>query len=218
MMDNNNNNIIIIDQIITLTTTLSTYLPLTPLATLIGLTCLIAQINFTLLLDKRLSSFLWKKQTTGGGPWNDLPGFTAHQLIALPSMCILTYCGVKSWFFTDTDDSSISMDTPYQRIFGQSNPSNIPLAIGSGAILLWDIPSSYFIKELNDPLMALHHVGMFMVATVMGGMFCGSSGSDSGGQQQQQMIGYYYVPYYFGVIEMSSVPLSYVDVFHPKYK
>jgi hypothetical protein len=142
-------------------------------------------------------------------------------------MCILTYCGIKAWFFTDnatiTDAAGniISMDTPYQRIFGQSNPSNIPLAIGSGAILLWDIPSSYFIKELNDPLMALHHVGMFMVATVMGGMFCGSSGSDNSGgqqQQQQQMIGYYYVPYYFGVIEMSSVPLSYVDVFHPKYK
>ena len=213
-MDNNN---IIIDQLISLTTTLSTYLPLTPLATLIGLTCLIAQINFTLLLDKRLlSSFLWKQNA---GPWNDLPGFTAHQLIALPSMCILTYCGIKSWFF-DTDNATttitdaagniINMDTPYQRIFGHSDPHNIPLAIGSGAILLWDIPSSYFIKELNDPLMGLHHVGMFMVATVMGGMFCSG--------QQQQMIGYYYVPYYFGVIEMSSVPLSYVDVFHPKYK
>lgn len=207
MMENNN---IIINQLISLTTTLSTYLPLTPLATLIGLTCLIAQINITLLLDnkRRLSSFLWNKQN--GGPWNDLPGFTAHQLIALPSMCILTYCGIKSWFFdTTTTDDSISMDTPYQRIFGQSNPHNIPLAIGSGAILLWDIPSSYFIKELNDPLMGLHHVGMFLVATVMGGMFCSG---------QQQMIGYYYVPYYFGVIEMSPVPLSYVDVFHPKYK
>ncbi len=207
MMDNNNN--IIIDQLISLTTTLSTYLPLTPLATLIGLTCLVAQINFTLLLDKRLS-FLWKQ--TSVGPWNDLPGFTAHQLIALPSMCILTYCGIKSWFFdTDTTDAAgniINMDsTPYQRIFGQSNPSNIPLAIGSGAILLWDIPSSYYVRELNDLLMHLHHAGMFMVATVMGGV-CSSG----------QMIGYYYVPYYFGVIEMSSVPLSYVDVFHPKYK
>ena len=217
MVDNiiNNKNILI-DQLISLSTTLSTYLPLTPLATLIGLTCLIAQINITLLLNnkRRLSSFfLWNKQNVG--PWNDLPGFTAHQLIALPSMCILTYCGIKSWFFdTTTTDTSITddniniMDTPYQRIFGHSDPHNIPLAIGSGAILLWDIPSSYFIKELNDPLMGLHHVGMFLVATVMGGMFCGG----------QQMIGYYYVPYYFGVIEMSSVPLSYVDVFHPKYK
>mmetsp|Transcript_17874 Transcript_17874/g.25325 ORF Transcript_17874/g.25325 Transcript_17874/m.25325 type:complete len:178 (+) Transcript_17874:1-534(+) len=55
--------------------------------------------------------------------------------------------------------------------------------------------------------MLFHHVGMFLVASTMSGAFSGG-----------QMIGYYYACYYFGVIEVSSIPLSYVDVFHPKYK
>ena len=32
------------------------------------------------------------------------------------------------------------------------------------------------------------------------------------------MIGYYYSPFYFGVIELSSIFLTYVDQFHPKRK
>merc|ERR1712071_429238 len=31
------------------------------------------------------------------------------------------------------------------------------------------------------------------------------------------MIGYYYASYYFGVIELSSIFLACVDIFHPKY-
>lgn len=59
--------------------------------------------------------------------------------------------------------------------------------------------------SLRDTIMLAHHIGMFAVAAIMSGMF--SNG---------QMIGYYYVPFYFGVIETSSVFLSVVDQFHPK--
>lgn len=41
----------------------------------------------------------------------------------------------------------------------------------------------------------------------MGGLFC-----ENGNQ-----IGNYYSSYYFGVIELSSVFLTFVDTFHPKY-
>ncbi|KAK1742313.1 hypothetical protein QTG54_006878 [Skeletonema marinoi] len=181
-------------------TTLSThYLPLTPIAVLIGVTCLVAQIFLTLLLDKRIFPRKWQ------GPWNDLPGFTAHQLIAFPSMCILTYYGMRDWFYNP--DKEVGNETSYDRVFGETNLSDIPLAIGSGAILIWDTPTSLLVPALQDPLMLFHHVGMFLVAATMSGAFSGG-----------KMIGYYYACYYFGVIEISSIPLTYVDVFHPKYK
>eukprot|EP00984_Skeletonema_dohrnii_P012102 scaffold4867_cov136-Skeletonema_dohrnii-CCMP3373.AAC.12 len=181
-------------------TTLSThYLPLTPIAILIGVTCLVAQIFLTLLLDKRIFPRKWQ------GPWNDLPGFTAHQLIAFPLMCILTYYGMRDSFYNP--DKEVGNETSYDRVFGETNLSDIPLAIGSGAILIWDIPTSLLVPALQDPLMLFHHVGMFLVAATMSGAFSGG-----------KMIGYYYACYYFGVIEISSIPLTYVDVFHPKYK
>mmetsp|Transcript_23944 Transcript_23944/g.35562 ORF Transcript_23944/g.35562 Transcript_23944/m.35562 type:complete len:308 (+) Transcript_23944:89-1012(+) len=181
-------------------TTLSThYLPLTPIAILIGVTCLVAQIFLTLLLDKRIFPRKWQ------GPWNDLPGFTAHQLIAFPLMCILTYYGMRDWFYNP--DKEVGNETSYDRVFGETNLSDIPLAIGSGAILIWDTPTSLLVPALQDPLMLFHHVGMFLVAATMSGAFSGG-----------KMIGYYYACYYFGVIEISSIPLTYVDVFHPKYK
>lgn len=187
------------NQLIDVASTLSTYLPLTPLGTLIGITCLFAQISLTLVLDKRIFPRKWH------GPWNDLPGFTAHQIIALPMMCILTYYGMKDWFFHPTKD--VGNESSYDRVFGHTNLNDVPLAIGSGAILIWDTPTGLLIPALQDPLMLCHHVGMFLVAATMSGAFCNG-----------RMIGYFYSCYYFGVIEISSIPLSYVDVFHPKYK
>jgi hypothetical protein len=190
----------LLTQLTNTATNLSTYLPLTPFATLIGLICVIAQITFTVLLDKRIFPRKWY------GPWNDLPGFTAHQLIALPNMCILTYYGIQDWFFT-ADKDIIGNQTSYDRVFGHSNSNHIPLAIGSGAVLIWDTPSGFIIPALQDPIMLMHHIGMFLVAATMSGAF-----------SKGKMIGYYYASYYFGVIEISSIPLSYVDLFHPKYK
>lgn len=175
------------------------YLPLTPLAIRIGVTCMAAQVTFTLLFNKRV-------KILPQGPWTHLTAFSAHQVVAFPLMVILTYVGWKDWFFDPNKD--IEGATATSRIFGYSNPEDIPLAIGSGAILLWDIPMGFISPPLRDPVMWGHHVGMFMVASVMSGLFC----------KHGNMIGYYYASYYFGVIELSSIFLAYVDIFHPKYK
>lgn len=180
-------------------TIISDYLPLSPLATHIGITCLFSQVTLTLLFNKRTG-------VVPSGPWTYLPAFTAHQLVALPLMIILSYVGWRDWFFSPNgyDEGATASD----RIFGYSNPNDISLAIGSGAILLWDTPTGLLSPPLRDPLMLAHHVGMFLVAATMSGTFC------SGGN----MIGYYYVPFYFGVIELSGIPLTYVDLFHPRYE
>eukprot|EP00579_Thalassiosira_antarctica_P002739 CAMPEP_0201875510 /NCGR_PEP_ID=MMETSP0902-20130614/7470_1 /ASSEMBLY_ACC=CAM_ASM_000551 /TAXON_ID=420261 /ORGANISM="Thalassiosira antarctica, Strain CCMP982" /LENGTH=306 /DNA_ID=CAMNT_0048402581 /DNA_START=44 /DNA_END=964 /DNA_ORIENTATION=- len=178
---------------------LSDYLPLSPLATNIGITCLLAQVAFTILFNKRTKVF-------PNGPWTHLTAFSAHQVVALPLMIILTYIGWRDWFFDPNKDEEGA--TAADRIFGYSNSNDIPLAVGTGAILLWDIPMGFISPPLRDPIMWAHHVGMFFVAATISGTFCKSG----------NMIGYYYSPFYFGVIEMSSIFLSYVDVFHPKYK
>lgn len=179
---------------------LSEHLPLTPLAINVGVTCLIIQLTFTILFNKRT-------KLLPEGPWNHLTLLSAHQVVAFPLMIILTYYGFKDWFF-DPNKESFSTSTPIDRIFGESNPNDVPLSIGSGAILLWDIPIGFISPPLRDPIMYAHHIGMFLVASIMSGLFC----------KWENMIGYYYASYYFGVIELSSVFLSYVDIFHPKYK
>mmetsp|Transcript_38427 Transcript_38427/g.80852 ORF Transcript_38427/g.80852 Transcript_38427/m.80852 type:complete len:299 (-) Transcript_38427:108-1004(-) len=178
---------------------LTDYLPLSSLAVHIGVTTLFAQIICTLIFAK-------STKVVPNGPWTNLPAFTAHQIVVLPLMVILTYIGWRDWFFDPQkyEEGSTSAD----RIFGYSNPNDIPLAVGTGAILLWDIPTGFISPSLRDPIMWAHHVGMYFVAATICGTFC------KGGQ----MIGYYYASYYFGVIEVSSIFLTYVDVFHPKYK
>lgn len=172
-------------------------LHLSPLATRIGLICLASQLILTILFDKRTNIL-------PHGPWSTLPGFTAHQIVAFPCMILLSYYGWKEWEF---DFSQYNASTSHERLFGTSNQNDVLLAYGTGAILLWDIPVGIFAPSLRDPIMMAHHVGMFGVAAVMGGLF--SNG---------QIIGHYYVPFYFGLIETSSVFLSIVDHFHPKRK
>jgi hypothetical protein len=174
---------------------ISEHSPLSPLATQVGLVCVIVQVTFTLIFG-----------LLPVGPWTRLRAFSAHKVVTLPAMILLTYLGVRDWFFLD--DGKYVVDTAYDRIFGMSNPSDLPLAYGIGAMLLWDTPVSILSPPMWDPFMLVHHVAMFLVAYTMSGGFC------AGGN----MIGYYYAPFYFGVIEFSSIPLTYVNVFHPKIK
>lgn len=167
-------------------------IPISDLATHIGVACIIVQIIFTILFRYILPH----------GPWTALSGFTAHKIVCLPSMLLLTCIGCRDWFFyTDTYNDGTAVD----RIWGEYNAHDIPLAYGIGAMLLWDIPMSILSPPMHDPFMLAHHVMMFLVAYSM-----------SGGFTTGRFIGYYYAPFYFGVIELSSIPLTYVNIFHPK--
>ncbi|KAL9179435.1 hypothetical protein ACHAXT_008725 [Thalassiosira profunda] len=180
---------------------LSEHLPLTPFACQIGLLCAVAQILFTLMFHERT-------QILPAGPWTKLSLFSAHQVVALPAMLILTYAGWRDWFFDPARTDGDLNITAADRIFGYSHPEDFALAFGSGAILLWDIPMGFISPPLRDPIMWAHHLGMFLVAATMSGAFC----------KHGNFIGYWYSSFYFGVIESSSVFLGFVDVFHPKYQ
>jgi len=120
-------------------------------------------------------------------------------------MVYLTNVGISLWFFSSDSENSL-MSSPEQRILN-GHPVGIQVAeIAVGIQVFWDIPMCLMTPALFDPVMLLHHVGMFIVASVLAGL-----GSDSS-------LGAYYGLFFFGVIEVSSIPLAVVDVFHPKHK
>jgi hypothetical protein len=67
-------------------------------------------------------------------------------------------------------------------------------------MLMWDIPVGFLSDGMGDPIMHVHHIGFFIVATIALGMY--SNGIP---------IGSAYAPFFFGVIELSSIPLTIVD-------
>ncbi|EJK46800.1 hypothetical protein THAOC_34513 [Thalassiosira oceanica] len=198
----------IVDGMINHITTLSEYLPLSPLATFIGITCASFQITLSLALSKKAGlvpgeegadefrgAFLALYSTsqfascfatistnyfcgtfsilqnlrvrTSEGPWSEMPLYTAHQIVATTLMIVFAYFGFAGWFF----GSETGMDSANDRIFGANadHTYDLLLAIGSGALLLWDIPTGFASPPLRDAVMWLHHIGMFLVASTMAG-------------------------------------------------
>jgi hypothetical protein len=136
------------------------------------------------------------------GPWTKLPSFTAHQVLALPLMTYVSYQGCNLWFSSTEPASAEGRITD---LFQEG----VELAeVVFGFLLYWDIPVSIATPAKQDTLMLAHHIGMLFVAGVVMGNFCASSESR----------GSYYAPFFLGVIESSTIPLCYVDVFHKKYK
>lgn len=66
--------------------------------------------------------------------------------------------------------------------------------------MLWDIPVGLLSDGMGDPIMHCHHIGFFFVATIALGFY-----------SEGVPLGSAYAPFFFGVIELSSVPLAIVD-------
>jgi len=130
------------------------------------------------------------------GPWRQEPGFTAHQIVCLPLMIYLAWTGVIAWLAPDEADS-----TPESRVLTPHPLGEVLSKVVFGELLMWDIPTGLLVQSLREPLMLTHHVAMLMLA------FTGLLGFWS-----------YYAIFFFGVIEVSGVFLTFVDVFHPKHK
>jgi len=127
------------------------------------------------------------------GWWQRQPGFLAHQIIALPLMIYVASVGTARWF------SDRSVGTPDSRIYGRDSTSELLSAILLGELVFWDIPLT-FLPTIYSPAAMGHHVGLAVLALIA-------------------LTPYlqYYVPFFVGVIEISSIPLQVVDFFHPKH-
>ncbi|KAI2492411.1 TLC domain-containing protein [Fragilaria crotonensis] len=137
--------------------------------------------------------FFLFKYVCPDGPWKVLPSFTAHQVIALVLMIYQTYLGFM-----------------YHRDGGMMNvnqPGVFMARFSVASMMIWDIPVGVVSDGMGDLIMHVHHVGTFIVSAIALGLF--SNGTP---------IGSAYVPFFLGIVELSSIPLAIVDVFHPKQK
>lgn len=153
------------------------------------------------LMASQCMFYLLFKYILPKGPWSDDPGFSAHQVVCIPIMFFLTYNGIQEWFSKE-DHGYTAVD----RILGPHPEPDLSLIV-MVIMLFWDIPTGLLTPSLREPAMVAHHVAMFLTATLALGVFSGG----------HPLLGYY-AAYYFGVIEISSVPLILVDLFHPKRK
>lgn len=148
------------------------------------------------------------------GPWTSLPAFTAHQVVCLPLMVYLTYNGFRHWLgydpssYLDENDRVLGPGTTIEVDGTVVDEGQRMAQVALGMMIFWDVPAGFAFPSLRDTIMTLHHVGMLLVSGVMSGLTT-SNGSP---------VGSYYSPFFFGVIELSSIPLTIVDVFHPKRK
>jgi TLC domain len=166
----------------------------TPFAIKVGLACLASQcLCFVILryLDANPST---------AGPWSRRAGFTAHQLVTFPVLAYLTVEGLRLWIY----------DTPETDVQGRMLDYNDHFHLSEfvlGMMAFWDLPTSILTRELRQPAMLLHHIFMFWTAAVSMGFI----------SEERPLMGYY-APFYFGAIELSSLPLLIVDIFHPKHR
>lgn len=151
---------------------------------------LILPIAAACMIAQLVLTLLFSK-AAGEGPWKETAVFSAKQVIVVFMMLLQTYYGFILFF----DKSATPASLEEGGIFMGR------LVLGG---LLQDIPTGILSGHV-DALMHAHHAGMFSVATLCMGYW-------SNGIPIMAPFG----PFFFGVIELSSIPLAIVDMFHPK--
>ena len=107
--------------------------------------------------------------------------------------------GMREWIYNEEEPTAMD------RMLGPRHGHLSEFVLGMMAF--WDIPTGLSVPTLCDTAMLFHHFGMFGTAALGLGIL-----SDG-----RPILGYY-APFYFGLIELSSLPLIVVDLFHPRHK
>ena len=168
----------------------------TPFAVLMGACCAVVQVGAYLLL---VTNFF------GKGPWSIMPSFTAHQIVVIPVLFYLSIQGLRDFNIREVIGATATTTTAVERVTSPMHGHFSEFVLGM--MFFWDIPTGLCTPALREVPMILHHIGMFMTAAISMGIL--SNGVP---------IFAYYAPFYFGIVEISSIPLIIVDIFHPKHK
>ena len=130
-------------------------------------------------------------------------GYTAHTVVAFVFMTYVSIVGSIGWFCrtsttlvgsSSASSSVFSSLTPFDRILLPNVHCQQMAAIVTGLLLVWDLPTSLCVRSLRKIDVLIHHIIMtitsYFAATI---------------------IPMYYVYFYFGVSEISSIPLLLYD-------
>ena len=163
----------------------------------------VVQVGVSLVVVHVLLYSLFVTKAFGEGPWSAMPSYTAHKMITLP---VLVYLSIQGLLHFDVRGIHSSTLTALDRVIAPSEHDHFSEFMFA-MMVFWDVPAALMTPALRQSQMILHHIGMIILTA-----FC--MGICSNGVK---LFGYY-TPFYFGFIEISSVPLTVVDLFHPRHK
>ena len=131
-------------------------------------------------------------------PWSDKPAFLAHHTVSMCAVTFMAISGCREWF-----SGRLMASTSPEGRFWDLHPTGDMLAHFMFVhILVWDVPTRLIVASLRDPTMLAHHAGAALVA--FSGLYAGP---------QTRLT--YYSTYFFGVVELSSIPLHVMTLFKP---
>lgn len=134
---------------------------------------------------------------------DNLAAYVAHNIVAFLLMIIVSTIGVKEWFriypFTNTAAERFLLITTTASSSSSSSSailssSRYLSSIIVGSFLFWDIPYSIMISKLRKLDVIVHHIVMLIIA-IFGSIVLPTP----------------YILYYFGIAELSSIPLIIYD-------
>lgn len=124
------------------------------------------------------------------GPWQDEPGFSAHQVVTFLMMSLVSIVGWQGWI----------ADSPEDRVYGLHAPSQFLVQLTVSYLVVWEFPTMLLVKSLRSPEMVLHHVAMLLVCIFMFG----------------KPLWSFYACFFIGWSEVTSLLLVIVEQFHKK--
>jgi len=131
------------------------------------------------------------------GPWRKYPGFLAHRVVALPLMVVLGAIGTPAWM---RSQQMVTTTERFERVHESNDPATILLVqVVLGTQIMWDIPATVLVPSLYSPVMLVHHLVLAALCPFV--MFT--------------PYVMFYVPFYGGVIEISSIPLVIYTALRP---
>jgi len=170
-----------------------------------GIAALAAQLALSRLIQWRWTKGQSpsKSKSGGGVAPTSSSQLLAYWMVALGFVSYVSYVGIVGWRRSMLASMSMSSTTataaaklPYLLQPDLEGGAVKLAATVLGAFAFWDIPFSLLLKEKRNPVMVCHHVVMALL---------GLAGCT--------VIPMRYLFFYFGVSELSSVPLILYDVF-----
>jgi len=127
--------------------------------------------------------------------WNQNAGYTAHEVVALGLMILVSGIGVVGWY------SLGQTGTSADRLLVADPKARWLATVVLGMFVAWDVPSSLLVAKLRKPDVVIHHICMAIIAWI--GTF---------------IMPMRYLFYYFGVAELSSIPLVLYSQLNQSYE
>lgn len=118
----------------------------------------------------------------------------SYQLTNFSVNLVLGLMGLYHFLFTLEKESVVSLE---QQVVGQDYL--YPLAALQIGFQIWALPVGFLVKE--SPSMLAHHVAVILVSSMAGFLTMGFR---------------YWAPFFFGMIELSSLPLAIMNTFKDK--